>query len=383
MSQSTKQELFTSLARRLRTVLNELYDLACEIHSNPEIAFNEFKASALCAQKLSSWGFIVEKPFCELETAFRAHFGNGSKKIAFLAEYDALPNIGHACGHNLIAAISLGAAYSLMNLTNELDVELNVIGTPAEEGGGGKIILMERGGFDGINIAMLVHPSAVDAVHMNTKALSQFSFTFYGKEAHASSAPYEGINALDAMVTSLTAISLLRQQLKPSDQIHGIITDGGSAPNVIPAKTSAHYIARSDSLEGLKELEEKLFNCFRAGALATNAKLNIEPIGKVYSHFNINQDLLDLLEVTATNPLINRNPEKDPSKWFSASTDMANLSWKIPCVHPTIKVECGSAVNHQPDFAQACLGESAKKAIYDGANWLSFFSVELVQQKFI
>lgn len=383
MNGNDTEKLFGEITSRIDDSAEQLYDLACKIHKHPELAFQEFQASSYCTELLKNWGFDIKIPYCDLETAFRASYGNGRKKIAFLAEYDALPAIGHACGHNLIAAISLGAAFGLKPYWQDLDIEILVIGTPAEEGGGGKILLLERGGFDQVKLAMLVHPAPVDAVHMNTKALTQFKVEFIGKEAHASSAPYEGKNALDAMVVALTSIGLLRQQLPVGNQVHGIITDGGSAPNVIPSKSGAHYIIRSDTLDELNQLEKRVLNCFKAGALATDTELRIEPIGKAYSHFKTNNILLDLLAQLAAHPLIGRNAVTDKTKWFSASTDMANLSWVFPCVHPTIAVECNQSVNHQPEFASVCIGPSARKAIVDGAKWISFFAAKAVIDAYI
>jgi len=228
-----------------------LLDLSHKIHAHPELAFEEEKASAWCAEVLREHGFNIETGICDLPTAFAATAGSGPLTVAICAEYDALPDIGHACGHNVIAAAAVGAAIGLAPLADDLGITVRVLGTPAEEGGGGKILMLERGGFDGVNAALMVHPAPSELDRMPCLSVSHFDVRYTGKEAHASAYPERGINALDAITVAQVAIGLLRQHAGHHDQVHGIVTCGGAAPNIVPGLAVAKFYVRAETLEAL------------------------------------------------------------------------------------------------------------------------------------
>ena len=229
---------------RFESARKGLIDLSHRIHAHPELGFEEEKSSTWLCESLADAGFSVDKGICDLPTAFRARAGSGPLHIGICAEYDSLPGIGHACGHNVIAASAVGAALAAAKVADEVGLTISVIGTPAEEVGnaGGKILLLERGGFKGIHASMMVHPAPFDMLRSKIIAASMFEVHYTGKESHASAFPELGINAADALTVAQTALGLLRQHIRSTDRIHGIVTNGGAAPNVVPAHTSAKYI---------------------------------------------------------------------------------------------------------------------------------------------
>ena len=269
----------------IETIRSGLFELSHRIHANPELGYEEVRSSAWVAEALSDAGFSVETGICDLPTAFAARAGSGPLHIAICAEYDSLPGIGHACGHNVIAAMAVGAGIAAARVADEVGLTVSVIGTPAEEIGndGGKILLLERGAFDGQHMAMMVHPAPFDVVTPKIIAAAMFDVRYTGKEAHASAFPEQGINAADALTIAQTAIGLLRQHLRATDRVHGIVTKGGDAPNIVPAHTSARYMVRAQALEELDGVRSKVYRCFEAGALATGSTLEIIGGDKPYS----------------------------------------------------------------------------------------------------
>ncbi|MGC2619719.1 MAG: M20 family metallopeptidase [Acidobacteriaceae bacterium] len=357
----------------------DLIALSRRIHANPELGFEEEKASAWLCGALDEAGFSVEKGICDLPTAFRASAGSGPLHIGICAEYDALPDIGHACGHNIIAASALGAALAAAKVADEVGMTITVIGTPAEEVGnaGGKILMLERGGFDGIHAAMMVHPAPMDMLQAKIIAASMFDVHCTGKESHASAFPELGINAADALTIAQTAIGLLRQHIRASDRIHGYITNGGSAPNVIPAHTSARYIVRSETLDQLNELRPKVYRCFEAGGLATGAKVEISGGDKPYAEMHHDADMAALY--LANSEALGR-PFPDLGelgKRPTGSTDMGNVSRAMPSIHPMLGINCLPAVNHQPEFTAHCITADADKALIDGALAMAWTCIDM------
>src|SRR5262245_36441075 len=260
---------------RLERERESLIALSHRIHAHPEMGFEEERAATWLCDDLDAAGFTVTRGVGDLPTAFTARAGRGPLHVAFCAEYDALPGIGHACGHNMIAAMAVGAATAAARVADDVGLTVSVIGTPAEEGGGGKILLLDRGVFAGVHAAMMVHPAPMDVVEQPFLACTQFEVRYTGKEAHASAFPERGINAADALTVAQTAIGCLRQHIRQTDRIHGIVTHGGDAPNIVPAHTAAHYIVRARTLAELEEIDVKVRRCFEAGALATGATLAI------------------------------------------------------------------------------------------------------------
>src|SRR5438477_3286655 len=272
-----------AVRERVAASRDRLVALSHRIHAHPELSFEEERAAAWCAEALDAAGFAVERGVGGLPTAFGARGGSGPLHLALCAEYDCLPGIGHACGHNLIAATSVGAGIAAARVADDVGLTVSVIGTPAEERGGGKILLLERGAFAGVHAALMVHPAPVDAAEPPTLAWSSFDVHYTGKAAHASAFPELGINAADGLTVAQTAIGLLRQHIRQTDRIHGIVTDGGAAPNVVPAHAAATYMVRARTIPDLEEIRAKVLRCFEAGALATGASLEIRPSGPPYA----------------------------------------------------------------------------------------------------
>jgi amidohydrolase len=354
---------------RLDSVRASLVDLSHRIHAKPELGFEEENASTWLCEALDAAGFRVEKGSAGMPTAFIARAGSGPLNIGICAEYDCLPGIGHACGHNLIAAMSAGAGMAAAKFADELGVTITVLGTPAEEVGNasGKILMLERGGFQGIHASMMVHPAPFDVATMKVIAASMFEACYHGKEAHASAFPELGINAADALTIAQTSIGLLRQHIKQTDRIHGIITKGGDAPNIVPAHTAAKYIIRSENLVELEHLREKVRRCFEAGAIATGSKLELTGGDKPYADMRHDVDMAALYQRNAE-ALGRKFPDLGPMKErLAASTDMGNVSHVIPSIHPAIGIDSLPASNHQPEFTAHCITEPADQSIYDGA----------------
>ncbi len=353
--------------QRLEAAKGLLLDLSHRIHANPEPAFQEHQAARWISEALGEAGFTVETGVCDLPTAFAARYGSGDLHVAICAEYDCLPGIGHACGHNIIAASAVGAGLAAAAVADDIGVTVRVLGTPAEEGGGGKILMLERGAFDGVHAAMMVHPAPIDVAEPPINAALQFEVRYEGKEAHASSYPERGINAADALTVAQVAIGLLRQHIRPTDRIHGIVTKGGDAPNVVPAHTSATYIVRARSLDELGEIKARVFRCFEAGALATGATMQIIEREQAYSELRSDRDLARFYKANAE-ALGRFFPDLGPAlERFAGSTDMGNVSLALPAIHPMIGINSLPAVNHQPEFAAHCNTEVADKAVLDGA----------------
>lgn len=310
-------------------------------------------------------GFDVQKLTGRLSTAFIATMGTGPLRIAICAEYDALPGIGHACGHNIIATSAVGAGIGLGRLADDFGLTVQVIGTPAEEHGGrsGKILLLEHGAFRDVHAAMMVHPAPYDVATPNLIASTTFDAEYTGKEAHAAAWPELGINAADALTVAQVAIGLLRQHIIATDRVHGIITKGGDAANIVPAHTSARYKVRSERVDDLERLRERVIRCFEAGATATGAKLEITGGESPYAH--VDHD-------AAMAACYRRNAESLGRTFVAmdrpaGSTDMGNVSLVVPTIHPFIGIDSSPAVNHQPEFAACCVRPAADQAIIDGA----------------
>ncbi|HXQ90898.1 MAG TPA: M20 family metallopeptidase [Acidimicrobiales bacterium] len=354
----------------------ELVGLSRAIHHEPELCFEEVRAAQRVADMLDGAGFEVERGPYELPTAVRGRRGSGPLSIIICAEYDALPAVGHACGHNLIAASALGAGMALAGLADDLGLTVTVLGTPAEEGGGGKVLLLERGAFDDAHAAMMVHPWPEDRLVATCLAVDHLEVHYRGRAAHASASPEQGINAADAMVTAQVAIGLLRQHLRRGDQVHGIVTKGGDAPNIVPEETLGRFMVRARTLEDLAVLRPRIERCFEAGSLASGCSLEIRDLAPTYSHFVPDDSLLAAWRANAEE-LGRRYPADDRQESRpTISTDMANISLAVPSIHPMIGIETRGAVNHQAEFAAACLGPSAEQAVFDGALGMAWTAID-------
>ena len=355
---------------------DSLIDLSHRIHANPELCFEEEKSSAWVAETLATGGFDVDAGVCDLPTAFVAQAGSGPITVAICAEYDALPGIGHACGHNVIAAAAAGAGLALAPLADDLGVTVKVMGTPAEEGGGGKIYMLERGAFEGVDAAMMVHPAPFEMDRFPCLAVSHVEVHYTGKEAHASAFPELGINAADALTVAQTSIGLLRQHIRASDRIHGIVTHGGDAPNVVPAHTSGKWYIRSRTLAELEDLEPRVYKCFEAGATATGCTHEVELKSPRYSEMIPDERITDMYRANAES-LGRVFPQLGRSQTVAGSTDMANVSLAIPTIHPMLGLGCFPVSNHQPEFAAFCVTDVADKAVLDGAKGMAMTVADL------
>ena len=361
----------------------DLIELSHRIHGHPELGFEEEQASVWLAESLDHAGFAVRRGVCDMPTAFVAKKGTGPLHVAICAEYDCLPGIGHACGHNIIAAMAVGAALAAATVADEVGLTISVVGTPAEEVGNasGKILLLERGAFEGIDAAMMVHPAPFDMLAAKIIAASMFDVHYTGKESHASAFPELGINAADALTVAQTALGLLRQHIRSTDRIHGIVTSGGDAPNVVPAHTSARYIIRSQTLDELADLRPRVHRCFEAGALATGATVRIAGGDKPYAEMRHDPIMAALYRRNAEALGRVFPPLGEWETRPTGSTDMGNISLAIPSIHPMIGIESWPAVNHQPEFAAHCVTEAADKALADGALAMAWTSIDLATEQ--
>ena len=375
MSNTAKQRI----AARLAAVEPELVGLSNALHADPELGWQEHRSSAAVAGVLRAHGFEIEQPYLGLDTAFRAvraPRGETAFTVGFLAEYDALPGLGHACGHNLISAMSVGGAIALAEISDEFGVAVEVIGTPAEEGGGGKIELLERGAFTELDFALMAHPAPVDVAEARPFAVTHWHIRYDGTAAHAAAYPERGTNANDAFLVAQLGIALLRQQLPAGVRVHGVQTRGGEAPNAIPERTEGRWYVRAETTEQLIELEERVLKCFEAGALATGAALTVTPESKRYAEMRTDEEALDHYRANAL--ALGRSFDVDPAEatMNRASTDMGNVSQLVNAIHPYIGIG-GTASNHQPAFADACVGDEAEQALRDGAVALAWTALDV------
>lgn len=375
MSENAKASVQGAVAE----LTGELVELSETLYRNPELGWHEFESAKAVAAILRRHGFEVVEQFLELPTALHATFGNGTRRVALMAEYDALPGIGHACGHNLISAMSVGAALALSRIADELDLTVELFGTPAEEGGGGKIEMLDRGAFEGLDFAMMAHPAPVDVIRADPFAVSHSSVRYTGRAAHAAAYPTHGINAADAFTIAQVAIALLRQQLPSTVRVHGVMTSGGEAPNAIPEVTTGRWYVRAKDLAELEETEEKVRKCFEAGALATGCQLEIEPESQSYSEFRTEETALDLYRQNALALGRELHTEGPETQMARASTDMGNVSQVVPSIHPYIGVGSFPVLNHQREFADHCVGPVAEKTLTDGATALAWTAVDLAR----
>jgi amidohydrolase len=351
----------------------ELVALSHRIHANPEIRWEEERAAAWLGESLTDHGFAVEAGICALPTAFQATAGSGPLHVVVCAEYDALPGIGHACGHNVIAATAVGTGVALASVADDLGLTVRVMGTPAEEGGGGKILLLEGGAFEGAHLAMMTHPMPIDLAEFPAIAAQQFRIRYTGKEAHASAYPELGRNAGDALTVAGVAIGLLRQHIHAGDRVHGIVTHGGEAPNIVPAHTEAEYIIRGATLADFEVMRERVMRCFDAGALATGTELDVMARHKPYAEMHHDPDLAAAYRRNAE-ALGRTFPPHDPRA--AGSTDMGNVSLALPSIHPGIGIDSLPAVNHQPEFTAHCATPTADRALRDGAVAMAWSAID-------
>lgn len=346
---------------------DDLVSISHWMYEHPETAYQETETSRQLVTFLQNQGFEVEFPAYGLDTAFAARAGSEGPEVVICCEMDALPGVGHACGHNIIAAAALGAGSALSQLVDELGFRLTVLGSPAEEAYGGKVDLIEAGALRDVTCAMMIHPAPDNLVDPEMLAITQRNVIYHGKAAHASAYPEQGINALDAFVQAYVNISTLRQSLRPSDRVHGVITHGGDAPNIIPDRTESVWYVRAETREELDAVVARVRACWEAAAVATGCTVEIKPRGHPYDELQNNPVLVDLYEQNSERigrPMPRR---VDRPHILKGSSDMGNVSRVVPSIHPMLAIDSGDAVNHQPEFAAATITPSGDRAIRDGA----------------
>ncbi|MBI4188578.1 MAG: M20 family metallopeptidase [Chloroflexi bacterium] len=354
----------------------ELRELSLKIHANPELGFHEEKASVWLTQYLEENGFSLERGICRLPTAFRASYGKGKPTIAILAEYDALPRLGHACGHNLISTCAVGAGIAAKIAVDQLGGSILVIGTPAEEIYGGKSIMADRGAFKNLDIAMMVHPGTDNIATTRALANQTVEVKFHGKAAHAAARPEAGINALEAMTLSFAAVNSLRQHIRSTARIHGIIEDGGQAVNAVPAYCSGLFKVRAADDAYLDELKQKVLNCFIGAATASGARLEYQWSEGRYAPMRNNMPLAYLFKQNMES-LGRKVKVYAPGDGFG-STDMGNVSQLIPSIHPRFAIAGKEIAGHSPQFAEAAASEAGIEGMLDAAKSMAMTVVDLL-----
>lgn len=355
----------------------QLIELSLRIHANPETAFREAKAAGWLSDFLEAEGFAVERGICQIDTAFRASYGSGRPRVAFIAEYDALAGIGHGCGHNIIATSALGAAIASKAIVSEAGGTALVIGTPAEEAAGGKVFMASRGGFEDLDVAMLVHPANRDVAVTYALACLELDVQYFGRAAHAAARPEAGINALDALVIAYNSVSALRQHIRDSARIHGIITDGGQAVNVVPEHAAGAFLLRAEDDDYLEELREKVLACFKAGAEATGARLEYH-WGEETRYRAMRSNRALAAAYRRNMEALGRQVQEYDSGRSMGSTDMGNVSVLVPAIHPTVGIAPPDVVIHTPQFRDVAASEAGHRGLLDSAKALAMTAADVL-----
>jgi len=383
-------ELKQQALNRIDAVADVLIEVSHEIHDHPEENFEEFFASQLLAKVAQQSGFPVDLHAFGAETGFAGDVGEGPT-VCVMSEYDALPEIGHGCGHNVIAAAGLGAAIGLASVAQAAGGRVRYLGTPAEEGGGGKLLMASNGALDGVDVAMMVHSADADLTSIDAIALQQLLVEYSGRASHAAAAPQHGRNALDAAVLGYMAVAALRQHILPTERIHGIFIRGGDKPNIVPSDAATEWYVRSDTIRSLQELKPRVVSALESGAHACGCAVSHQWTGTPYADMVTNNSLAGLYIANAGN--LGRTVETpSPNRRVVGSTDMGNISHLVPSIHPMIaSAEPGTSI-HTKDFATQSKGHLADKAVVDGAKamamtaidyWTSSDAQDAIRQEFI
>lgn len=375
MSRGAIEPVKQRIAEEVQRLHPRLIEISHEIHAHPELLFEERFAAALLAGELEKEGFAVQRGAAGMETAFVGSYGQGRPMIGFMAEYDALPQIGHACGHNLMAAWAIGAGIALKRALPDLQGTIQVIGTPAEEGGGGKIILGDTGAFKGMDAVLIMHPMDISYPTRPLLGISSWKVEFFGQSAHASASPDKGINALDALLQLFYSLNALRQMVKSSSRIHGCITHGGVAPNIIPDYACGKFMLRAVDQSYLEELERRFQNIVEAAALATGARSQLTREIS-YGAMAANPKLLELTQENMD--ALGIEYEVLTSTDGIGSSDVGNVSQLVPTIQPYMQVSPKGVAVHSPQFAELAAGEQADQAIAAGCNLLARIAAEVL-----
>jgi len=370
----------SNFKKSLDEIFNELCDVSSWMYENPELGFEEFKTSKYLVEYINKYASNTIFPTHNLETAFEITFGDKGPLTVICVEYDALPEIGHACGHNIIATAAIGAGLALRNYVNELGIRVKLLGTPAEEGGGGKIVLLDSGAFEDAACSMMIHPGIENVVNPTFTTIQQYTVEYFGKDAHAAGAPEEGINALDAQIQLFVNASTYRQQMLQTNRMHGVIREGGFKPNIIPSYTKSEWYLRSLNKDGLEKIESDFYNFVNAAAMATKCEVKISSPDYIYQEIKNNQIMYELYQENSKEVGREMILQKDAIRPGLGSTDMGNISQAFPSIHPMLGIKADGAVNHQPEYAAATITDSGKKAIYDGAYAMGATIIDLAEK---
>lgn len=366
------EQAFTSVEEDLQGISRWMYE-------NPELGYKEYESSRRLSEYLGEHGFAVTYPAYEIETAFEANAGSSGPRVVICCEYDALPEVGHACGHNIIATAALGAGIAVAGMADELGIRVTVLGTPAEEGGGGKVALIEAGALDDAAASMMIHPGPDDTLDPSFQARESYVVEYFGKDSHAAFAPELGVNALDGFVQAYMNVATLRQQLLGSDRVHCIIDHGGDASNIIPSYTKSTWGIRSATNERLQELVPKVKACFEAAAAATGCR--VEVTANDYPYLNmVNNPTMTTLFKANSESMGRQMPTEEEQGAAGGSSDMGNISQIVPAIHPMIGIDSGDAVNHQKGFADATVTPSGDQGIRDGALAMAYTIIDMSEQ---
>ena len=373
-------KIYESIVQRIDEVADTLITTSHKIHAKPELAFKEFFACDTLTSVLEEHEIASSKAVYSLDTSFEATLNPSKTKdnptVAILAEYDALPGIGHACGHNIIATSALGATLGLKAVAHQLPGTIRLIGTPAEEKGGGKELMARNGAFDGVDAAMMIHPAGTNLASMPCICVAEVEVVYHGKSSHASAMPHKGINALDGLLLSYQAISNLRQHIRSSERIHGIITEGGAAPNIVPDRASGQFYVRAADERDLAQLKPRVQACFEAGAKGSGSEVEVNWANVDYLDLNTNWPLADKFQEHAESLGREFVPFKDALNFGAGSTDMGNVSHRIPSIHPMLAVAPLNVVIHNPEFTKWAASEKGDAAILDGAKALALTAAD-------
>ena len=372
--------LKNTFQKNLDSIHKQLTEVSDWMYENPELGFNEFKTSEYLVKFIKSFNGEVVYPTGNLDTAFEITYGTDGPLVVLCVEYDALPEIGHACGHNIIATASIGAGLAIKDLVNELGIRVKLLGTPAEEGGGGKIILLENGNFEDAACSMMIHPGYENVVNPTFTTIQQYKVEFFGKDAHAAGAPEEGINALDAQIQLFVNASTYRQQMVSTNRMHGVITNGGFKPNIIPSYTSSEWYLRALNEGDLSKIESDFKNFVNAAAMATKCEVKIESPDYRYTEIDNNKTMYELYKENSLSVGREMILQSEAARPGLGSTDMGNVSLAMPSIHPMLSIDAGDAVNHQPEYAAATLTPGGHKAIYDGAFAMGATIIDLAEK---
>jgi amidohydrolase len=367
----------TRIVQAVDRLADELEALSHRIHAHPELAYQEVRAAGWLGDFLAGQGFRVERGVAGVETAFRATVETGAgPTVAILCEYDALPGIGHACGHNVIATAGAGAGAALAAVRDALPPgRIQVIGTPAEEGGGGKVRLIQGGVFQDVDAAMMIHGFDRWILHQDLLGIVRVGFEFTGKAAHASADPWEGVNALDAVIQTFNAVSMLRQQVRPAARIHGIVTQGGAAPNIIPETAACTFYVRAPTLDYMWALHARVVACAEGAARATGCALKVIDLEAPYEPLRRNDTLLDLFR--ANMGAVGAVESPAPSDRLGSS-DIGNVSQVIPAIQPMVQIAPAGTPIHSRDFEAAAVAPLARQGMCQAAQTMAMTTYDLL-----